>query len=268
MLALDVPTVKPKKFLTNIKNKSKIIVSSDVFRNGEENMNTTFTETKRVSAAFQVVESINSAIKEGRLKVGDRLPSEQELTGLLGVGRSSLREGVRILVANGLLEVRQGDGTYVTNKFAEKVFEYLGYTANPKGFLMLLELRRVLECGCICSICDTLSQEDYSELEEMAFAIDKKEQTENNIAHDINFHERLFLATNNYLIYEMYRMMSQSLSSLMHEMMQHSEVVIDARDSHIKILEGLKAKDRLAAVAAMNEHLDRIRHYIKIYFDA
>ena len=230
-------------------------------------MDTTFKETKRVSAALQVVESVNGAIKEGKLKVGDRLPNEQELSALLGVGRSSLREGVRLLVANGVLEVRQGDGTYVTNKFAEKVFEYLGFSATPKDFLLLLELRRVLECGCIYSICGKLTEEDCKELERLASGIDTSRSTEANIDQDITFHEKLFLLTENYLTYQMYRMMWHALSSLMHDMMQHPDVVADAHDSHMKIVNGLKANNPLAAVSAMGEHLDRIHHYLSVYYN-
>jgi Transcriptional regulators len=231
-------------------------------------MSVKITKTKRVSAALQVVESITNSIKEGKLKVDDQLPNEQELALLLGVGRSSLREGVQILVANGVLEVRQGDGTYVTDKFAEKVFEYLGFSATSKDFLYLLELRRVLECGCICSICGKLSKDELKDLERLAQAIDADVSTEANIEYDITFHEMLFLSTDNYLIYQFYRMMGQALHDLMHEMMKHADVAVDARDSHIKIVNGLKNNDTMAAVSAMSEHLDRIRRHLKDYYQA
>src|SRR3990170_7751164 len=62
-----------------------------------------------------VVESIKGMITRGELSAGSRLPIERDLAVNLGVSRGSLREGVRALAMMGVLETRQGDGTYVTS---------------------------------------------------------------------------------------------------------------------------------------------------------
>src|ERR1044072_7630318 len=72
------------------------------------------TETERGSQTDVVVEGIKQMILDGRCVSGERLPIEAELAALLGVSRGSLREGVRALSAMGVLESRQGSGTYVT----------------------------------------------------------------------------------------------------------------------------------------------------------
>ena len=71
-------------------------------------------ETGRVSASDLVVNNIRSKIQRGELKVGDRLPVEADLARELNVGRSSLREGIKILTAYGVVESRQGEGTFIT----------------------------------------------------------------------------------------------------------------------------------------------------------
>ncbi|QIK63262.1 FadR family transcriptional regulator [Leucobacter viscericola] len=70
-------------------------------------------QVERRSLVDVVVDELKREIAEGTWSVGDRLPSEAELTSILGVSRASVREGVRSLVQLGLLETRQGDGTYL-----------------------------------------------------------------------------------------------------------------------------------------------------------
>src|SRR4029077_13077489 len=79
---------------------------------------------------------------------GSRLPIEKELAAQLGVSRGSLREGVRALVHLGVLETRQGDGTYVTELDAGRLLSPLGFLAElstPGNAAQLLLVRRVLE---------------------------------------------------------------------------------------------------------------------------
>lgn len=68
---------------------------------------------KRKSLVDTVVDQLREGITDGQWPVGSRIPSETDLTAVLGVSRPSIREGVRSLVQLGLLETRQGDGTYV-----------------------------------------------------------------------------------------------------------------------------------------------------------
>ena len=81
----------------------------------------------RVTATSLVVNTIREAIQKGKLKVGDKLPNETELAKEIGVGRSSFREGIRILAAYGVVEVRQGEGTFIVNKISEQILEFLGF---------------------------------------------------------------------------------------------------------------------------------------------
>ena len=78
---------------------------------------------ERVSAPMQVMRAIRDAIRRGELKEGDKLPPENELAKQLKVGRSSFREGMRLLSAYGVVEIRQGEGTFIINKTAEQGFD-------------------------------------------------------------------------------------------------------------------------------------------------
>ena len=78
---------------------------------------------ERVSAPMQVMRAIRDAIRRGELKEGDKLPPENELAKQLKVGRSSFREGMRLLSAYGVVEIRQGEGTFIINKACDPAVE-------------------------------------------------------------------------------------------------------------------------------------------------
>src|SRR5215471_13149987 len=95
-----------------------------------------------------VIQEIKRLVLEGVLGPGSRLPIEKELAAKLGVSRGSLREGVRALVHLGVLETRQGDGTYVTELDASRLLSPLGFLAElptPGNAAQLLGVRRILE---------------------------------------------------------------------------------------------------------------------------
>ena len=73
------------------------------------------TSIRRKSLAEEVAELIKKQISEGKLAKGDKLPAEPELMRLFGVGRSTVREAIKMLVNMGYLSVQQGRGTFVEN---------------------------------------------------------------------------------------------------------------------------------------------------------
>ena len=132
-------------------------------------------ETGRVSASDLVVNNIRSKIQRGELKVGDRLPVEADLARELNVGRSSLREGIKILTAYGVVESRQGEGTFITDNVARNFFEYMGFFPSKENSEYLVELRRVIEVGNIAAIYDRVTPQQYDQLEKL---LEEQEEAE------------------------------------------------------------------------------------------
>jgi GntR family transcriptional repressor for pyruvate dehydrogenase complex len=96
-----------------------------------------------------VVAAIKDMILAGELSAGDRLPTEKDLGAQLGVSRGPLREGVSALAAMGVLDTRQGDGTYVTSLEPGVLMAPLSFVVdvhNAGGARQYLAVRRVLEC--------------------------------------------------------------------------------------------------------------------------
>lgn len=107
-------------------------------------------------------------IMTGRLAPGGRLPVEKELAAELGVSRGSLREGIRALAILGVVETRQGDGTYVTSLDPAVLMASLAFLADlqtPDNSRHLLHVRRILEAESAALAAVRISDEQINELE-------------------------------------------------------------------------------------------------------
>lgn len=105
-------------------------------------------EGRRRAVTEEAIARIREMIIAGQLGPGDRLPREGDLAVALGLGRSSLREAVRALTLAGVLETRQGSGTYVTSLSPSRLLEPAGQAVPllpAEGALQLFDVRRMLE---------------------------------------------------------------------------------------------------------------------------
>src|SRR6266487_2403152 len=103
----------------------------------------------------EAIERIKEMIVSGQLRPGDRLPREADLADRLGLSRNSLREAVRALSLVRVLDVRQGDGTYVSSLRANELLGALSFVLdlhrNEESVLEMLEVRRILEPAATAS---------------------------------------------------------------------------------------------------------------------
>lgn len=100
-----------------------------------------------MSVTTQAIETIRAMIVDGRLRAGDQLPPEHELAETLGISRGSLREAVRALSHINILDVRRGDGTYVTSLEPQDLLSSMLFAldlASGESLYQVLEVRRLL----------------------------------------------------------------------------------------------------------------------------
>ena len=110
---------------------------------------TFFKHVKRSNVVEDIIENFKAAMISGEFKPGQRLPSESELSQRLGVGRSTLREAIKILVALGAVEVRRGDGTYVAEQVTPNIIDPLLFAVltESRDAKDLFEFRLMIEIG-------------------------------------------------------------------------------------------------------------------------
>ena len=107
---------------------------------------------KAKSMVDSVVSRLTSAIMSGELKPGMKIPTEADLVKAFGVGRNTIREAIRILVAYGILEVRRADGTYVCDGFSPKILDPMLYgiiLQKESAHRDLIGLRKLLDNGIL-----------------------------------------------------------------------------------------------------------------------
>jgi GntR family transcriptional repressor for pyruvate dehydrogenase complex len=146
------------------------------------------------------IERVRSLIISGRLVPGERLPAEAELSVELGVSRSSLREAVRGLVTAGVLDVRRGDGTYVTSLTPHLLLTGIGAAVElmqEDSILDLLESRRLIEPVVTALAAARSTPEQRQEMQHHLELMARATVHGNLIRHDTDFHAAVARASHN-----------------------------------------------------------------------
>src|SRR4051794_23221925 len=125
-----------------------------------------FGTVTRDALPDQIAARLIALITERQLKAGDRLPPERELAATMGVSRSSLREALRALAMLGVAEMRQGDGTYLTNLQPDALMRPVGLVLalSDAGLAELFEARKLVEPGLAALAAQRISDLEANEL--------------------------------------------------------------------------------------------------------
>ncbi|MGV9411894.1 FadR/GntR family transcriptional regulator [Nocardia sp. NPDC003693] len=159
---------------------------------------------RRTSLIAQVTEQLRAEIRSGRWPVGSRIPTEPELTELTGTGRNTVREAVQALVHAGMVERRQGSGTYVisTSTLGGALTEYFA-DAQQRD---ILELRQALDTTAAALAARRRDAGDIANLqqllEERRIAWD--DDLETAIEADVQLHRAIVVASHNAVYLEFY----------------------------------------------------------------
>lgn len=155
--------------------------------------------------ATQLAELLEKAIENGVWKVGDKIPSEPELAETYGVSRNTLRSAIHYLVVSGVLDVRQGDGTYVKNQTA------FDATMNKRvaaaDITNIIEVRQLIEPDICAIAAQRRTDSELKELEKKHRALIEsyEEQKPDYIESDIAFHLQIAKMCHNPLLIDLYR---------------------------------------------------------------
>ncbi len=142
----------------------------------------------------EAIDQLKEMIISGRLRPGDRLPREADLAGDLGVSRNSLREAVRALSLVRVLDVRQGDGTYVTSLEPALLMDALAFVVEfhrDSEVLHYLEVRRVLEPAAAAMAARRITPQQAADLRLHAAQAVPDMPVEDLVRNDLEFHRRI-----------------------------------------------------------------------------
>src|SRR5579859_3365061 len=155
---------------------------------------------RTVAVTDEAIEKIKAMITSGALRAGDRLPREADLAAELGLSRSSLREAVRALSLVNILDVRRGDGTYVTSLEPRLLLEAVGFIVDfhrDDRALEFLRVRRILEPAATAMAAERITPADVAGLRALLGQAGPQPDPELLVRNDLEFHRRIIALSGN-----------------------------------------------------------------------
>ncbi|MCG7199714.1 FadR family transcriptional regulator [Marinobacter pelagius] len=193
---------------------------------------------RKGSLVETAIESLRRAIEKGDWGIGAKLPVESELSESLGVSRNTVREAVRVLVHVGMLETRQGDGTYVrATRDAGETLRRIARTELADQ----LEVRIMLESEA--AKLASLRRTD-TDLKRMTDALDARARSatnlEDRIHHDERFHHAVVMASHNPALIELYDYFSHGVSQTIERTEMDADLPEPSQEDHELLLAAIR----------------------------
>lgn len=209
---------------------------------------------KYISLAEETAEKLKEMILVNKTySPGDRLPNEAQLSEMLKVSRTSIREAVKILIAGNILEIRRGIGTFVKENpgSSSNLFDMIYLSDKKQDLKDSLNLRLILEPAMIKNTIDMATK---SEFEKIAYYEEKCRDEclvgNKYFEYDVKFHEAVAAASHNKIFEQLTPFLHQSIT-IIGKSMKDENIVNAFRENaviyHKKIMDCIKEKDYLGA---------------------
>jgi GntR family transcriptional repressor for pyruvate dehydrogenase complex len=220
-----------------------------------------------MSVTDEAIEQIKKMIVSGELGPGDRLPKEDELAARLGLSRSSLREAVRALTFVRILDVRQGDGTYVTSLQPELLLEAVSFVVDfhqDDSVLQFLEVRRIVEPPATALAARLASAEALDTLERYLDPVVADLPPDEFVEIDRNFHRDIVSQCGNQVLVSLI----ESISGPIHRArvwrgMTDPSASRRTLQEHRGIFEALRRRDPDVAAARALVHIAGVQDWLR-----
>jgi GntR family transcriptional repressor for pyruvate dehydrogenase complex len=230
-----------------------------------------FRSEQKQSVTEETAERIVQMIRDGNFTPGDKLPSERQLVKEIKVGRTSVREAIGRLEAVGLLEVRQGLGTFVKDPGSRILQTSLAphVVTDQQKLEELFETRGIIEIAAASLAAQRADAYQIAEMRRWVQMIETlvlREDARGIATADVEFHRQIIIATGNNTL----AALMDSLVDLLHDMRYDSsnipELLPEIVNGHRAILAAIEAGDSLAASQAMKEHLGSVATRVKEFW--
>lgn len=220
-----------------------------------------FAVISRSTLPEEIANRLLKLIQEQELRPGDKLPAERNLARMMDVSRPVVREALRALAVMRVVDIRRGNGTYITSLEPTQLISHLDFvfSKDSVALVQLLEARRVVETGNVRLAALRITEGEVAELEDLVLSLANCIDDPDRFSElDIAVHDALCAAANNFLLLQFMNIAS-TLGRVSRERTGGLREVREAalRD-HRRLLEALRAHDPDAAERAMRDHLDHV----------
>ncbi|CAM5343432.1 FadR/GntR family transcriptional regulator [Streptomyces xanthochromogenes] len=215
----------------------------------------------------EAIEKIKEMIVSGALRPGDRLPKESELAARLGLSRNSLREAVRALSLIRILDVRQGDGTYVTSLDPQLLLEAMSFVVDfhrDDTVLEFLAVRRILEPAATAMAVSRLTEAELDALAAQLDALGEAPSVEELVSADLAFHRAIVAGSGNTVLCSLLDGLSgPTTRARIWRGLAREDVVGRTLREHRAILTALRDRDAEAARSWATVHIAGVEHWLR-----
>jgi GntR family transcriptional repressor for pyruvate dehydrogenase complex len=220
-----------------------------------------------VAVTDEAILKIKEMILSGELAPGDRLPPEQQLSERLGLSRSSLREAVKALEVIRVLDVRRGDGTYVTSLEPQLLLEAMSFVVDlhdDSSVLEIFAVRRILEPAAAALAAGAMTEDTVAALRSEVDAVDVSSSMEGLVAHDLAFHKLISESSGNrYLASLIDGLSSRTVRARVWRGLTQENAVERTLTEHYAIVDALESGDAELARALVTVHINGVELWLR-----
>lgn len=212
----------------------------------------------RTTVFDKTVESLKSGIINGELKPGDQLPPEGRLADMMGIGRGTVREALKVLIHLGLLE-RTNKVTVVAQDALDRLTTrgVVDSFREHSDLMEMIELRKILEPEAVALAAQRISEQGLEQVErQFRLMLANRDDLERFNEYNNQFHAEILLASGNSLITEILQRIQEPMRRTQSLLLHARQTILPrSLDFHERILQALKSHDGVLARKSMHRHL-------------
>jgi DNA-binding FadR family transcriptional regulator len=219
-----------------------------------------------VAVTDEAIGKIKEMIVSGALRPGDRLPKEVDLAAELGLSRNSLREAVKALSLLNILDVRQGDGTYVSSLDPPLLLEAVAFVLDlhqDETIMQAFQVRGILEPAATGLAAARITEPELAHLHELCDNLGESPSIEELVASDLEFHRQIAVASGIPLLCSMLDLIAgPTVRARIWRGITQQEAVTRTIAEHRSIVEALSYHDAEAARAWATVHIASVTRWL------
>lgn len=217
------------------------------------------------SVASYLVDNIKERIQKGDFRTDGKLPSEKTLSEEYSVGRSSVREALKMLQAEGMIEIIKGKGSFVLDSDIPTQDMDRWYRSRTESFSDLVDIRVVLECLAVRKAAPKMTDEVLAKLTSINRAYEGTSAADVSamLQYDEAFHRLIIKTADMELLEDIYRMFEASYTEYRIKGFMFTKYFKQAAEGHRRIIQAFRNQDVAQAEQVMKEHIYEVVEHIE-----
>ncbi|UXN73234.1 FCD domain-containing protein [Devosia sp. A8/3-2] len=221
-------------------------------------LNASIVRNSIPSAVDAMVINIRALISDGKLGVGDSLPTERELCERFRASRNTVREAMRIMKAYGIVSVRPKVGAIIIDDRMERALDLFSFNTldiSLRTFNDIQGFRKLIEVGSVDAIFDQMRPDDIAEMRSLNAHMRAATSIVEASEMDFRFHLRLVSILDNRAVTDVYRIMKPVIIRIMERAKGLRDFTGSTCDEHTAVVDALEMRDRIRYQYALQSHL-------------